>query len=68
MQPISNIKQMVVLLQTIPPEHWPVRSIPISPEIWDIVQQTAQDTNVSAATVINVFLARAIVGIDNDET
>lgn len=64
----DEINQIVVLVKTTPPEDWPIRQLPISPGIWEIVEQTAQDANASPATIINIFLAKAIVSIDNDET
>lgn len=62
------IMQVTELLTVHDTDTWPAYVVHIAPAIRDIIEQSAQDVGVSSSTIINIFLARAIVSIDNDET
>lgn len=63
-----TVKQVTELLTVHDADTWPAYVVHIAPAIRDIIEQSAQDVNVSPSTIINIYLARAIVSIDNDET
>ena len=67
MKPNNAARERVISLLSEQTEWVPIQLF-IQPTIWETILDSAQETNTTAGTVVNIWLAAYLTSIDNDET
>jgi hypothetical protein len=62
----EHTEQVISLLTGT--DKWIKQEIHIAPQIWELLQDSAQETGADISAVVNIWLAAYLTSIDNDET